>query len=77
MLISGHAHLTDFNIATRLQRDGLACSMSGTKPVNTTAEYLLFVSFFFLAFQLKQRNIEWKGCNEEKIDDNDDENVYI
>lgn len=28
----GHAHLTDFNIATRLQRDGLASSMSGTKP---------------------------------------------
>ncbi|KAG4079995.1 hypothetical protein HA402_006307 [Bradysia odoriphaga] len=28
----GHAHLTDFNIATRLPRDGLACSMSGTKP---------------------------------------------
>ncbi|XP_055380873.1 serine/threonine-protein kinase 32A isoform X2 [Condylostylus longicornis] len=28
----GHAHLTDFNIATRLQKDGLACSMSGTKP---------------------------------------------
>ncbi|XP_055590222.1 serine/threonine-protein kinase 32B [Uranotaenia lowii] len=28
----GHAHLTDFNIATRLQPDGLACSMSGTKP---------------------------------------------
>ncbi|KAH8369428.1 hypothetical protein KR009_010692, partial [Drosophila setifemur] len=29
---SGHAHLTDFNIATRLQKDALACSMSGTKP---------------------------------------------
>ncbi|XP_068153108.1 serine/threonine-protein kinase 32A [Drosophila tropicalis] len=29
---AGHAHLTDFNIATRLQKDGLACSMSGTKP---------------------------------------------
>lgn len=29
---SGHAHLTDFNIATRLQKDGMACSMSGTKP---------------------------------------------
>uniref|UniRef100_A0A182LTJ3 Protein kinase domain-containing protein n=1 Tax=Anopheles culicifacies TaxID=139723 RepID=A0A182LTJ3_9DIPT len=29
---SGHAHLTDFNIATRLPPDGLACSMSGTKP---------------------------------------------
>lgn len=29
---TGHAHLTDFNIATRLPRDGLACSMSGTKP---------------------------------------------
>nr|XP_036212816.1 serine/threonine-protein kinase 32A isoform X2 [Bactrocera oleae] len=29
---TGHAHLTDFNIATRLQKDGLACSMSGTKP---------------------------------------------
>ncbi|XP_039430018.1 serine/threonine-protein kinase 32A-like [Culex pipiens pallens] len=28
----GHSHLTDFNIATRLQPDGLACSMSGTKP---------------------------------------------
>ncbi|XP_035779491.1 serine/threonine-protein kinase 32A-like isoform X2 [Anopheles albimanus] len=28
----GHAHLTDFNIATRLPPDGLACSMSGTKP---------------------------------------------
>lgn len=29
----GHAHLTDFNIATRLQTDStLACSMSGTKP---------------------------------------------
>ncbi|XP_031619538.1 serine/threonine-protein kinase 32A [Contarinia nasturtii] len=28
----GHAHLTDFNIATRLQSDGFACSMSGTKP---------------------------------------------
>uniref|UniRef100_A0A1A9ZY29 Protein kinase domain-containing protein n=1 Tax=Glossina pallidipes TaxID=7398 RepID=A0A1A9ZY29_GLOPL len=28
----GHAHLTDFNIATRLAKDGLACSMSGTKP---------------------------------------------
>jgi len=24
--------LTDFNIATRLQKDALACSMSGTKP---------------------------------------------
>lgn len=29
----GHAHLTDFNIATRLHKDGMACSMSGTKPV--------------------------------------------
>lgn len=29
---SGHAHITDFNIATRLLPDGLACSMSGTKP---------------------------------------------
>ncbi|ETN64471.1 serine/threonine kinase 32 [Anopheles darlingi] len=29
---AGHAHLTDFNIATRLPPDGLACSMSGTKP---------------------------------------------
>ncbi|XP_059219671.1 serine/threonine-protein kinase 32A isoform X2 [Stomoxys calcitrans] len=29
---AGHAHLTDFNIATRLAKDGLACSMSGTKP---------------------------------------------
>lgn len=29
---AGHAHLTDFNIATRLQKDGMACSMSGTKP---------------------------------------------
>ncbi|KAH8340242.1 hypothetical protein KR074_000617, partial [Drosophila pseudoananassae] len=29
---AGHAHLTDFNIATRLQKDALACSMSGTKP---------------------------------------------
>ncbi|KAH8417681.1 hypothetical protein KR222_004417, partial [Zaprionus bogoriensis] len=29
---AGHAHLTDFNIATRLQKDSLACSMSGTKP---------------------------------------------
>uniref|UniRef100_A0A336MKG1 CSON001944 protein n=1 Tax=Culicoides sonorensis TaxID=179676 RepID=A0A336MKG1_CULSO len=28
----GHAHITDFNIATRLQPDGLACSMSGTLP---------------------------------------------
>ncbi|GAB0094163.1 serine/threonine-protein kinase 32A [Sergentomyia squamirostris] len=28
----GHAHITDFNIATRLLPDGLACSMSGTKP---------------------------------------------
>jgi serine/threonine kinase 32 len=28
----GHAHITDFNIATRLPKDGLACSMSGTKP---------------------------------------------
>ncbi|XP_055315116.1 serine/threonine-protein kinase 32B isoform X2 [Sitodiplosis mosellana] len=28
----GHFHLTDFNIATRLQNDGFACSMSGTKP---------------------------------------------
>lgn len=28
----GHAHLTDFNIATRLHKDSLACSMSGTKP---------------------------------------------
>lgn len=28
----GHAHLTDFNIATRLHPDSLACSMSGTKP---------------------------------------------
>ncbi|KAL5283252.1 STK32C family protein [Megaselia abdita] len=28
----GHAHLTDFNIATRLQNDSLACTMSGTKP---------------------------------------------
>lgn len=24
--------MTDFNIATRLAKDGLACSMSGTKP---------------------------------------------
>lgn len=24
--------MTDFNIATRLQKDSLACSMSGTKP---------------------------------------------
>lgn len=31
-IISGHAHITDFNIATRLKTDGLACSMSGTKP---------------------------------------------
>uniref|UniRef100_A0A182Y523 Protein kinase domain-containing protein n=1 Tax=Anopheles stephensi TaxID=30069 RepID=A0A182Y523_ANOST len=30
--LTGHAHLTDFNIATRLPPDGLACSMSGTKP---------------------------------------------
>ncbi|XP_058982743.1 serine/threonine-protein kinase 32A [Musca domestica] len=29
---AGHAHLTDFNIATRLAKDALACSMSGTKP---------------------------------------------
>ncbi|XP_055906859.1 serine/threonine-protein kinase 32A [Eupeodes corollae] len=29
---AGHAHLTDFNIATKLQKDGMACSMSGTKP---------------------------------------------
>ncbi|XP_033162672.1 serine/threonine-protein kinase 32A isoform X3 [Drosophila mauritiana] len=29
---AGHAHLTDFNIATRLQKNALACSMSGTKP---------------------------------------------
>lgn len=28
----GHAHITDFNIATRLPPDGIACSMSGTKP---------------------------------------------
>jgi serine/threonine protein kinase len=28
----GHAHITDFNIATRLPTDGMACSMSGTKP---------------------------------------------
>ncbi|XP_017081717.1 serine/threonine-protein kinase 32A isoform X1 [Drosophila eugracilis] len=27
---AGHAHLTDFNIATKLQKDALACSMSGT-----------------------------------------------
>lgn len=33
LIYLGHAHLTDFNIATRLQKDGLACSMSGTKPV--------------------------------------------
>lgn len=32
IIILGHAHLTDFNIATRLQKDALACSMSGTKP---------------------------------------------
>uniref|UniRef100_A0A182VB47 Protein kinase domain-containing protein n=1 Tax=Anopheles merus TaxID=30066 RepID=A0A182VB47_ANOME len=31
-MLQGHAHLTDFNIATRLPPDGLACSMSGTKP---------------------------------------------
>lgn len=37
IIITGHAHLTDFNIATRLQRDGLACSMSGTKPVTLFA----------------------------------------
>lgn len=24
--------MTDFNIATRLQKNALACSMSGTKP---------------------------------------------
>jgi serine/threonine protein kinase len=29
---TGHAHITDFNIATRLIPDGMACSMSGTKP---------------------------------------------
>lgn len=32
MYIPGHAHLTDFNIATSLQTDELAVSMSGTKP---------------------------------------------
>lgn len=30
--IVGHAHLTDFNIATRLSDNGLASSFSGTKP---------------------------------------------
>lgn len=31
-LVSGHAHLTDFNIATILEPGQLATSMSGTKP---------------------------------------------
>ena len=31
-LISGHVHITDFNIATMLETDQLATSMSGTKP---------------------------------------------
>lgn len=29
---AGHAHVTDFNIATRLEDGQLATSMSGTKP---------------------------------------------
>lgn len=32
MLFSGHAHVTDFNIATVLKEGQLATSMSGTKP---------------------------------------------
>lgn len=32
LTFAGHAHITDFNIATRIPLDGLACSMSGTKP---------------------------------------------
>ena len=31
-LITGHVHITDFNIATMLEDDQLATSMSGTKP---------------------------------------------
>lgn len=31
-LFSGHAHITDFNIATQLSDTDLATSMSGTKP---------------------------------------------
>jgi hypothetical protein len=30
--ILGHAHITDFNIATVLENGELATSMSGTKP---------------------------------------------
>lgn len=30
--VSGHVHITDFNIATVLGEDQLATSMSGTKP---------------------------------------------
>lgn len=32
LLISGHAHVTDFNVATMLGIDKLATSLSGTKP---------------------------------------------
>jgi len=38
----GHAHLTDFNIATVLKEGQLATSMSGTKP------YMGELSFFWL-----------------------------
>jgi serine/threonine kinase 32 len=31
-LSTGHAHITDFNIATVLEEGQLATSMSGTKP---------------------------------------------
>lgn len=32
IIITGHAHLTDFNVATIVEDDKLATSMSGTKP---------------------------------------------
>lgn len=44
----GHAHLTDFNIATTLQEGQLATSMSGTKPYMGKSSFRIFYIFKLL-----------------------------
>ena len=49
----GHAHLTDFNIATILEEGEMAVSISGTKPYMGNS--LTLIASFAKSTQLAQR----------------------
>ena len=69
-LVSGHVHLTDFNIATVLEEGTLATSMSGTKPYMGKNIYIIssiLLEWFYLTCELKSNSqcvmVKWKEKN--------------